>query len=704
MDVTLKGAEQGVGIITIDCAGKEANVLSESVLMQLSGILDEIAKDRKYNVIVIQSGKKDFALGADINDIKSLSNAELAQQGAAKMQSVFQKIEDLKITSVCAVRGQCLGGGLELALCCTYRVASEEDSTKFGFPEIQIGLIPGAGGTQRAPRLIGIQQALDLILTGKRVGAAQALRMGLVDKVVHPALLLRESVNCHKSAPKKPPTSPVKKAMGWFLSRTRPGQNVVKNQTLKMIQKNTKGFYPAPEKALTSVLYGLNKKLEKGLRKESELFGKLTETPQSKSLIHIFEATTKIKKHPKISSDLKVSFEDAYVGVIGAGFMGAGIATVCAEKDIKVRLSDPSTKSLGTALTTAKKFLDDKVKKKRLKKFEARKKLYAISPYTSMRGFKTCDIAIEAVFENLDLKHKILKDFEQISKPDSIFATNTSAIPISEIAKAAKHPERVIGMHFFSPVEKMPLLEIIATEKNTTEVVTRCAKLGQKMGKQVIIVQDGPGFYTTRALAFYLAEAMLLIGEGAKISALDDAMTELGFPVGPAALLDEVGIDVGIHVLETIVKAFPQRISMPPAIHKLQEQGVLGRKTKKGLYVYGEGKSKEENREIYQLLQKEKRDVPKSEIQDRCLNIFLSESVRCLEEKILNSPYDGDVGAVFGLGFPPFLGGPFHFMQAQGIEKTCADLEKLVASFGSRFALPDLLANMRKANGAFFEK
>jgi 3-hydroxyacyl-CoA dehydrogenase / enoyl-CoA hydratase / 3-hydroxybutyryl-CoA epimerase len=702
MDVSLKDAEAGVGIITIDCVDKEANILSESVLKQLEDILERVERNGSYKCIVIQSGKKDFALGADINDIKGLSTADLAQQGAQKMQSVFQKIENLRATTVCAVRGQCLGGGLELALCCKYRVASEEDTTKFGFPEIQIGLIPGAGGTQRAPRVVGIQQSLDLILTGKRIGASQAFKMGLVNKVVHPSLLLREAISCHTNPPKKVKQPLVPRTMGWFLSRTRIGQTLVESQTENMIKKSTKGFYPAPREALRSVIYGLNHKLHDGLRKESELFGKLSETPQCKSLIHLFEATTKIKKHPKIDPNYKANYDEIFIGVIGAGFMGSGIANVCAEKNIKVRLSDPSTKSLGNALNSAKKFFDDKVKKRRLKKFEGRQKLYSISPFTSMRGFKSCDIAIEAVFENLDLKHKILSEFEQTASKDAIFASNTSAIPISEIAKKATNPSRVIGMHFFSPVEKMPLLEIIATDLNPPDVVTRCVKLGQKMGKQVIIVRDGPGFYTTRALAFYLAEAILLISEGARISELDEALTDLGFPVGPAALLDEVGIDVGIHVLETIVTAFPERISMPDSIHQLQELGILGRKAGKGLYLYGKEKSRQENPAIYDLLQKQKQTISKEEMQSRCLNIFLSESARCLQDNILNSPYDGDVGAVFGLGFPPFLGGPFHFMHSQGIEKTCVELETLVNNFGQRFAVPELLAIYRKTGKTFY--
>lgn len=384
--------------------------------------------------------------------------------------------------------------------------------------------------------------------------------------------------------------------------------------------------------------------------------------------------------------------------------MGAGITTVSADKGLKVLLSDPNKESVARAMKSSYTFFKKKLERRRLKPFEVQQKMNFISPGLSTAGFTQADIVIEAVFEDLGLKQKILAGLEASASEDFIFASNTSAIPIAEIAATAKRPERVIGMHFFSPVEKMPLLEVVVTDQTADWVTARTVELGQTMGKQVIVVKDGPGFYTTRALSFFLNEASSMLMEGAPIEFIDKAVCEFGFPVGPITLIDEVGIDVGMHVLNTIEKAFPDRMSTPKGMIPVADSGRLGRKNNKGFYLYEDGKKGKPDPEIYKILdlQPNRSTIPADEIVDRCLLVFVNESVRCLEEGILNHPHDGDVGAVFGLGFPPFWGGPFRYVDHLGPKTIVERLRQLEDKYGARFKPADLLVKHADSNTLFF--
>jgi 3-hydroxyacyl-CoA dehydrogenase/enoyl-CoA hydratase/3-hydroxybutyryl-CoA epimerase len=455
------------------------------------------------------------------------------------------------------------------------------------------------------------------------------------------------------------------------------------------------------------VFRGSERKLEKGLEIESQAFGELAMTRQSQSLIHLFHATTHIKKHPyKEAGKAKFGSEKTKeVGIIGAGFMGAGIATVCSDKGIRVRMSDPNKESLGRAMKHARDYFAKKAKRKRIQRFQVDSRMAAIAPGTTPSGFEKVDVVIEAVFEDIDLKRKLLAQTEAKAGDGWIFASNTSALPIADIAAQSKHPERVLGMHFFSPVEKMPLLEVIVTDKTADWVTARVVELGQTLGKQVIVVKDGPGFYTTRALSFYLNEAALMLAEGAKIDKVDKALTDFGFPVGPITLIDEVGIDVGSHVLETMQKAFPDRIQVPEGMTVVLDSGRLGRKNQKGFYKYSNGEKGAPDEAIYEMLagyKTEPKGIPQDEIVDRCMLLFVNESVRCLEEGILASPYDGDVGAVFGLGFPPFWGGPFRYVDHLGATTIVDRLRGLADKYGKRFEPAAMLVDYAKTNKAFF--
>lgn len=706
-----KMTSENIAIVTFKNTNKEMNVLEREALLELNTLVDDMSGNQDIKGLVIMSGRHDqFIVGANIEEIAAFTTAADATDGAAQMQSIFQKIAELKFPTVAAIHGPCLGGGLELSLACDWRVISNEDITKLSLPEIQLGLIPGAGGTQRLPKVVGIQTAIDMILTGRKIDPKKAKRIGLADAVV-PVIQLEEQAISFATKKKNGLAVTKGKSISKDLSKLaiegNPiGRRVMYRKAREMVDSKTKGFYPASYKALDAVFDGYDISISKGLEIEAKLFGELAMTKESKSLIHLFNATTHIKKHP-YKDAVKEKFGEKKVtdvGVVGAGFMGAGIATVCADKGIKAKLSDPSKESVSRAMKSAHKYFSKKVDRRRLKPFELPSKLAHISPGLSPVGLHNTDVTIEAVYEDLGLKQKILKGIEENAGSDWIFATNTSALPVSKIAAASTNPDRIVGMHFFSPVEKMPLLEVVKTKESAEWAVGRVVELGQAMGKQVIIVDDGPGFYTTRALAFLLAEAIEIYKEGVDLKLIDKALTEFGFPVGPATLIDEVGIDVGLHVLETMSEAFPERISVDENLPKLIEEGYLGRKAEKGLFKYENGKKlgpDESVNKIYGITTGGTKIAP-HEIIDRVLLVFINESVKCLEENILAHPFDGDVGAVFGLGFPPFWGGPFKYVDLVGAKSVVNTLNTLHSKYGERFKPSELLIKHAEEGLKFF--
>jgi len=710
---TRQDTPDGFAVVTFVKQDGDVNVLSEDVIREFDMVLDTLKSDSSVKGVVFMSGRDDhFIYGADIKTIQSLKTVEDVRNGCEALQAIFQKIPDLSVPTVAAINGACLGGGLELALACTWRIATDARETKLALPEIQLGLIPGAGGTQRLPRLIGIQSSLDMILTGKRLDGRRALKSGLVDACVPKHLLRSEAL---KFAAKRRETGGLSSlAKGKLphidfaklaLEENPVGRRIMSKQAKDMITKKTKGFYPASYKALEAVFDGYERSLAKGLKLEAQLFAECAMTSESKSLIHLFHVTSALKKHPsKAAAEKKFGPRPVEtVGVVGAGFMGAGIALVCAEKGIRARFSDPSRESNAKALQAAAKYFQKKVERRRMKPFEMASKLTHISPGLSPQGFDQADVVIEAVFEDMNLKRRILAQIESSMRDDAVFASNTSALPISEIAAESKRKDRILGMHFFSPVEKMPLLEIVTTPETADWATGRAVDLGQELGKQVIVVKDSPGFYTTRALAFFLAESAQLLMEGIEIEKIDKALTDFGFPVGPITLIDEVGIDVGIHVLETMEKSYPDRIKSPAGLTGVAASGRLGRKNNKGFYQYENGKKGDPDTSIYSLINPEKtHKLSPADIVDRPLMLFINESVRCLEEGVISCPGDGDVGAVFGLGFPPFWGGPFKYIDHIGAKNIRDRMLELGERFGKRFTPSDMLNEYAKTNRLFF--
>src|SRR5256885_8805263 len=498
---------------------------------------------------------------------------------------------------VAAIHGAALGGGLELALACTYRIASDDRRTQLGQPEVQLGLIPGAGGTQRLPHLIGIAQALDLILTGKSVRAQKARKLGLVDEVVPKAILLEVArrrarelaagelrIERGKVELKLPKLLRTEVLQQIALEDNPVGRKILFQQARKALLEKTRGHYPAPERALEAIRIGTEKGPEEGYRAEANFFGELVVSDVSRRLVEIFFATQALKKDTGVDDPSARPRKVQKVAMLGAGLMGAGIAYVTADSGIPVRLKDKDDAALGRGFKQIGGILDERVKRRRLTRREREDKLALITGTTDYSGTRNADVVIEAVFEDIKVKQAVLRDVERES-PSAIFASNTSSLPIGKIAEAAQKPERVVGMHFFSPVNKMPLLEVIRAPKTSAETVATIVALGKKIGKTVIVVNDGVGFYTSRILGPYVNEAAFIFNDGAAVEDIDKALVEFGFPVGPMQLLDEVGIDVGAKVAHIMHDAFGARLAPPAGFEKVSESGRHGRKSKKGLYT-----------------------------------------------------------------------------------------------------------------------
>jgi 3-hydroxyacyl-CoA dehydrogenase/enoyl-CoA hydratase/3-hydroxybutyryl-CoA epimerase len=726
--------EDGVALLVFDLPGESVNTLSPESGEVFASLLTRAEKDPAVKAVVFISGKKDgFVAGAKIDFLQTIKTAAEATAAARQGQQGFERLDAFPKPVVAAIHGACLGGGLEWALACDYRIASDSPKTTLGLPEVQLGLIPGAGGTQRLPALIGVQAALDLILAGKNVKPAKAKKLGLVDEVV-PAPILRTvavrrarelaegmlEVERPRGQGLKAVARQGKKGLGGLLlglankemwaevalEDNPVGRKVLFDQARKQLRKKTRGKYPAPEKALEAIRIGVESGRAAGLEAEARFFGELVVTDVSKRLVEIFFATTALKKENGTANPDVKPREVKKVGVLGGGLMGGGIAYVSsALQGVPVRVKDKDDAGVGRALKQVQGIYDERVKKRSLTWRDAAAKMALVTGGTGYEGFKNVDVVIEAVFEDLSLKHRIIGEVELVTHADCIFASNTSSIPITELAKGSRRPEQVLGMHYFSPVHKMPLLEII-THKGTADWVTAtCVEVGRKQGKTVIVVNDGPGFYTSRILAPYMNEAAHLLADGADIAELDKALVEFGFPVGPITLLDEVGIDVAQKVGPIMEAAFGKRMAAPKALEKVVAEGRLGRKNKKGFYTY-DGKKKEVDVSVYDLLPhgRNRKSLDGREMAERCALQMVNEAVRCLGEGILHSARDGDVGAIFGLGFPPFLGGPFRYADSLGPTELLRRLEHFQDKYGERFTPAPYLVELVKAGKTFYPR
>ncbi len=692
--------DNDIATIWMDQKGAEVNTLSVKMLDDFNALLDQIEQDKEIKAAVLISKKAHcFIAGADIKDLMAIEDSKAVENLSREGNKILMRLQNLKKPVVAAINGACLGGGLEVAMACHYRVATTDKKTVLGLPEIKLGLLPGGGGTQRLVKLTNLRYALDALLTGKNIYPFSAKKAGLVDSLVHKEGLYQAALSIAAKPIKRKPkkTSLVDKALN-----TSMGLNYVLKKARETVLRKTRGNYPAPLKILDCVETGLEHGMQAGLEAEAMGFGALHATTASKSLIGLFLAMQENKKLKNNNKTANVSS----LAMIGAGFMGAGITEVSIKNGYDVVLKDISHSGLASALKTIWSDFSKLVKKKAMGAVERDRLMSKVKTTTNDDDLNAADLVIEAVFEDIDLKQNILADIEQRCKKTTVFATNTSSLPLADIAAKAANPQNVVGMHYFSPVPKMPLLELIVTDKTSKRAQQMATNVGIKQGKTVVVVKDGPGFYTTRVLSALTHEAIKVLHDGAKIEDVDAAMKDWGFPVGPLALMDEVGIDVGAHIARgSLGEMFVKRgIEQDDTVQKLADNKLHGRKTGKGFYTYPKKGRKTVNTDIYQYFGgEERKEHSQTDIQNRIGLIFVNECVHCLEEGILFSAKDGDLAAILGLGFPPFTGGPFSYIDATGADQILETLQALEAQHGNRFTAAKLLVKHAKNNQAFVE-
>lgn len=715
--ITTHGRD-GILVVTIDQPGDAVNKVDRALGADLERVLAQLDRDRSIRGVVIASGKSDiFIAGADIEQFLDFRVEADAENAARFGQRLLNLLERSRVPIVAAIHGACLGGGLEMALACRYRICTDHHKTVLGLPEVQLGLIPGMGGTQRLPRLVGARNALDMILTGRTIRAKKALAMGLVDEMVHPAILLDVAVQRARELADgtlKPRRGVAKDLAGAALDANPLGRLLVYRQAREGVLKKTHGHYPAPLEAIEVVKYGLANGVERGLDREARAFGRMALTPQSRELVFLFFATTSLKKDMGVPEPAPPPRPVNKLGILGAGFMGAGITSVAVQQGTLVRLKDTDAARVGKGLAAVRDVLKERLTKRQMTRQQFDDCMTLAGGTVEYTGFRNVDLVVEAVFEDITLKHEVLGTVERLLPDDAVIASNTSTIPITSIAEGLRRRDRVIGMHFFSPVHKMPLLEVIVTRETAAEATVTAVAYGRRLGKTVIVVNDGPGFYTTRILSAYMNEAGRMLDEGVAIDVLDRTLVDFGFPVGPITLMDEVGLDVSGKVGHMMVESFGERMRPGEGVRRVVESGRTGRKGRSGFYLYDEqGKKGGVDPSVYQMIHEgDRRAIPQTmgpvvgieqgEIAERCVLAMVNEAARCLQEGILRSPRDGDIGAVFGLGFPPFRGGPFRHMDARGVEDIVRQLEALERRFPERFAPAEILVDMARGQKRFY--
>lgn len=705
-----------------DDPGRSQNVLDEETLRGLDDALSEVAQAAARDVLrvlLVRSAKPhSFIAGADVNAIAAISDPSQGAEGARRGQLLFGRIADLPVPSVAAVRGVCLGGGTELALACTHRLAADGESTRIGLPEVQLGILPAWGGTTRLPRLIGLRSALSMILSGKPVGTAKARRMGLVDQVFPDAQFELRSAAFARALAVRPGTGrsggprraksrrPAGRRgpVAWLFDETPPGRAVVLRAARRQVVSKTGGHYPAPLAVLEVLRRGLGRTIETSLEMEARAAGTLVASAVCKNLLFLFRLRERAVKGPWAPG--AAAADVGRIAVIGAGVMGGGIAQLAAYRNIPARMKDVRHDAVGAGLAFARSVFDKAVERRKLSRREADARMALVSGGLDDAGLRQAGLVVEAVVERMDVKQKVLAEVEAAMNPQAVLATNTSSLSVDAMAAGLRRPGQFAGMHFFNPVHRMPLVEVVRGKATDPATVETVAALAVRLGKVPVVTTDGPGFLVNRVLGACLNEAGHMLDDRFEAPAVDRAWTRFGMPMGPYRLFDEIGLDVAHHAGASLAAALGDRMAPAPAVAALVEAGRIGRKGGLGFYRYDGGRARGFDPGVYQAIGQgsgARRAPDAREVRERLVLAMVNEAARALEEGVVESASDVDLGMVMGTGFPPFRGGLLKYADDRGLDNVLQAVKALCNRFGERFEPSPSLLALGKRRGAFHE-
>jgi len=704
----------GVGIahLVMDDPARKVNVIDAAALDSLEIALAELERSTDVTGVVLRSGKPgSFIAGADVQAIGALTAPEEVRDIVVRAHRAFGRLAALPAPTVGAIDGVCLGGGAEIALACDSRLAAEEPRTQIGFPEVLLGIFPGFGGTTRLPRLIGMSAALDLILTGRNLDARRAEKMGVVARAVPAAWLIDRAEERVRALAQRPQASRrdrwrAKSLGARLLAGTPFGRALALSKARSMTKARTGGHYPAPFAALRVLEHGYGRSVGESLKLEAQEIPELVVGPVCKNLVRIFLLSEAAKKAPVVPNAAIEACAVHRLALIGAGVMGGGIAEIASRNGIEVRVRDVQATSLTRALQTARTLVDERIARRRMPRAARERdrdgQLAKILPTLELTGLGRADFVIEAVVEDLDIKRRVFGEVEVRVAPDTVIATNTSSLSVSTLAEGIQRPERFCGFHFFNPVHRMPLVEVVRGRQTSDQALVTAVALARKLGKTPVVVNDAPGFVVNRVLMPYLREAMYLFEEGFPLADIDASMRQFGMPMGPFEVLDEVGLDVAGKVAGILSRAFPDRMQPADALDKLVAQGRLGRKTSAGFYLHRRGRRTLDPTLDRLLGVRPRRSAPSHEVlSERMVLAMVNESARCLEDGVVADPGAVDLALVFGAGFPPFRGGPLRYADSVGLGRIVSRLAALRAEKGPRYEPALKLASLAAEGGTF---
>ena len=694
-------SDAGIAILTFDRPDSTANLFDQRTLDELNENLDFLESEKSLRGLILRTAKpKIFIAGADLHTFTQEISAERIAVVIERGQKTFDRIANLPYPTVAAIHGVALGGGFEIALACDYRIASSDAVTKVGLPEINLGILPAWGGSTRLPKLIGLPNALTAIMNGRQYPSRQALKLGMIDSIVPRERLTAAATKIILQSSGK------KRSTKMHLSNRPPLLQVIKSQAEKKALARTRGHYPAPLKALEVACASLNVSHEQSLANEKNRFIDLALSETAQNLIRVFFLQERAKK-----LKLPKEFEPTPAGslktvnravVVGAGLMGAGIAQWLSSRGIRVILKDVGPGPLGKGIQSIAKIYGEAVKRHVFSEIDARNAFDRILPTFEEVPLRDVDLIVEAAIEKIDSKQQIFAHLESKTAPDLVIASNTSALSIDAIAASLEHPERVVGIHFFNPVHRMQLVEIVRGTKTNAATLSAAIRFAKQIGKLPVLVKDSPGFLVNRILLPYMVEAVRLFAEGYRVENIDRVMLDFGMPMGPLRLTDEVGLDVSVHVAKELESRVQNLGPMDDTLEKMISKGWLGRKSGKGFYDHGAGDDGKINHQLGDLQPAEPTTANEGDLRDRLVLSMVNEAARTLEEKVVEAPEDVDFGMIMGTGWAPFRGGPLRFADHLGIATVVSRLNNLRDRVAPYFAPCPLLFDMANRGGSFY--